>query len=140
MEIKKTIRVVLADDHALVRRGIRRIIEKVPHIVVVGEAGTGAEAIQLVHELKPDVLVLDMEMPDMKGYHVTRELRECSVPVSILILSACDDEHFTQEVLQRGADGCVGKGEAPEKIRQAVYLVSKRDPYLAGAKRLRFFP
>jgi DNA-binding NarL/FixJ family response regulator len=121
MESKKTIRVLLADDHTLVRRGIRRILEKNPHIVVIGEAGTGAMAIQLVHELKPDVLILDIEMPDMKGYAVTRQLRDCNVLVSILVLSACGDEHFVREILRGGANGYLDKGETPEKIRQTVH-------------------
>jgi DNA-binding NarL/FixJ family response regulator len=73
MKRKDTIRVILADDHAMIRRGIRKILEKHRNIAVVGESSTGAGAIQLVHELQPDVLLLDIEMPDMKGYQVARE-------------------------------------------------------------------
>lgn len=133
MENKKTIRVILADDHPIIRRGIRRILEKFSDILVIGEAGTGAAAIHLVHELKPDVLLLDIEMPDMKGHQVARELRGCNSPVSILVLSACDDDHFIEETLKGGVDGYLNKGERPEKIRQAVYRVSEKVAAIAMA-------
>lgn len=128
MEIKKTIRVILADDHPMVRRGIRRILEKSSNICVIGEAGTGAAAIHLAHELMPDVLVLDIELPDMKGYEVARELRRRLPSLYILVLSACDDDHFNQEMLRTGAHAYLSKGEKPEKIRETVYRVSKRNP------------
>lgn len=126
MENKKIIRVILADDHPMIRRGIRRILEKGTNILVIGEASTGAGAIRLVRELGPDVLLLDIEMPDMNGYQVAHELRRCNFPVSILVLSACDDDHFMEEALQGGVDGYLSKGETSEKIRQAVYHVYER--------------
>ena len=128
MEIKKTIRVVLVDDHPMIRRGIRSILEKSSNICVIGEAGTGVAGIHLVRQLKPDVLLLDVELPDMKGYQVARELRMSHSSVCILMLSACDDDHFIKEMLRMGADACLSKGESPEKIRQTVYRVSKKIP------------
>lgn len=110
----------------MIRRGIRRILEKHSDILVIGESSTGRGAIQLVCELQPDVLLLDIEMPDMKGYQVARELRRNQVKISILALSTCDDEHFIEETLQSGMDGYLTKSEAPEKILEAVYHVSQK--------------
>jgi DNA-binding NarL/FixJ family response regulator len=126
MKIKNTIRVILADDHELVRRGIRRILEKSSNICVIGESATGAGALRLVQELEPDVLLLDLEMPDMKGIHVARQLRGTHTPVAIVILSACDDEHFIREVLQAGVDGYINKSEPPARIREAIFQVSEK--------------
>ena len=126
MEIKKTIRVILADDHDLVRHGIRKILEKASNILVIGEAGTGTEALQLVRDLHPDVLLLDIEMPDMKGTQVARELKRDRVPVSIVVLSACDDDHFIEETLRIGVDGYLTKSESPAKIREMISRVSEK--------------
>ena len=128
METKKTIRVIIADDHAMIRRGIRRILEKSSNICVIAEAETGVAAIHLVRELSPDVLLLDIELPDMKGYQVTRALRMSHSSVRILVLSACDDDHFIHETLRTGANAFLSKGEKPEKIRQAVYSVLEKMP------------
>lgn len=126
MNVKKLIRVILADDHAMIRRGIRRILEKDPRIVVVAESSTGAGAIRLVHELQPDVLLLDIEMPDMKGYHVARELRAGHTPVAILILSSSDGKYFIDEIKNTGVDGYVTKSEAAATIQQATYAVAEK--------------
>jgi two-component system response regulator DegU len=120
MEIKKTIRVILADDHLLVRRGIRKLLEKSSSILVVGEAGTGAATLRLVQELMPDVLLLDIEMPDMSGTKVVQELRKKRAPVSIVILSACDDPHFIEETLRMGVNAYLTKSESPARIRETI--------------------
>ena len=120
------IRVILADDHAPIRRGIRRILEKHPNICVVGEASNGTDALRLVQQLHPNVLLLDMEMPDLQGIHVAHELRAKNVPVSIIILSACDDEHLIKEILQAGVDGYLSKSDSPSKIREVILGVSRK--------------
>ena len=126
MKTKNVIRVILADDHAVIRRGIRRILEKGDNIQVIAETESGADAIHLVKELKPDVLVLDIEMSDMQGDQVARELHDMSFPVSILILSAFNNPHFINEIMQSGADGYLTKDETPENIRAAVHHVSQK--------------
>jgi DNA-binding NarL/FixJ family response regulator len=136
MEIKKTIRVILADDHLLLRRGIRKLLEKSSNILVVGEAGTGATALHLVQELLPDVLLLDIEMPDMNGTQVVQELRKKHAPVSIVILSACDDPHFIEETRRMGVNAYLTKSESPARIRETIQQAATK--YAAIAPLLVF--
>jgi DNA-binding NarL/FixJ family response regulator len=127
MKLKQPIQVILADDHAMIRRAISRILEKDSNICIIGEASTGTDALRLVQELKPDVLVLDLEMPDVPGIQVARELRANHVPVFILILSACDDHYFMEQVLRVGVDGYVHKSEPASKLRELIHqLFEKR--------------
>lgn len=123
MSTNRLFRVVLADDHAAIRRGIRKLLEKNSDICVVAESATGAEAIQLVQRLRPDLLLLDIELPDMKGYDVSRELRARHNHVLILVLSACCDNHFITEVFQSGINGYLNKSEGPANIRDAIALL-----------------
>lgn len=126
MNVNKLIRVILVDDHTMIRRGIRRILEKDPNICIIAEASTGADAIRLVHELKPDVLLLDIEMPDMKGYQVALELRASQSRVAILALSSSDGNYFIEEIKQTGMDGYVTKSEAVTKIQAAIYAIAEK--------------
>jgi len=119
---KKTTSVVLADDHESVRRGIRGLLDKVPDIVIVGEAVNGKDALRTVKELKPDVLLLDIEMPGMNGIEVARTLRK---RVKILVISAYDDQEYIREVLANGAAGYIIKGEAPRWIIEAIRGVAR---------------
>lgn len=119
------IRVVIADDHAIMRVGIRNILARSEEICVVGEANNGAEAIHLVEELEPDVLVLDMEMPVMDGVEVARRLQASESPVAVLVLSAYDDRQYILEMLNMGAAGYLIKDEAPDVIVDAVQGVSR---------------
>lgn len=118
--IDKTIRVVLADDHPVVREGLRNLLERAPDITVVAEAGDGQEALRLAEELTPDVLLLDIEMPGMTGVEVARRLRAAGSPVRVLALGAYDDELYIFGLLEAGAAGYLLKDEAIEAIVAAV--------------------
>jgi DNA-binding NarL/FixJ family response regulator len=114
------IRVILTDDHPVVRSGIRQLLEKTADIVVVGEASDGPEALRLVSELLPDVLLLDMEMPGETGVQVAQQLQVAGSPVRILALSAYDDEQYIVGLLASGAAGYLTKEQALETIAEAV--------------------
>src|SRR4030066_2100337 len=103
------IRVLLADDHAVVRQGVRQFLEASGEIVVLAEAGDGEQALRLVREHHPDVAVLDIQMPRLSGIDVARTIRTERLPVGVLILTACDDEPYIRAVLQAGANGYVLK-------------------------------
>ena len=117
---KTLIRVLLADDHAVVRAGIRQFLEREQGIKVVAEAGDGDEARQLVEKHHPDVAVLDIQMPKASGIDVTRWIRAHHVNVGVLILTAYDDDPYVLAVLQAGANGYVLKTSSPGEIIQAV--------------------
>jgi DNA-binding NarL/FixJ family response regulator len=117
------IRVILADDHAIVRKGIRGFLEEPGDITIVAEAATGDEALTLVRELRPDVAVLDIQMPGRTGLEVTRAVRAEQLPVGVLILTAYDDDPFIMTALQAGANGYVLKSAEPEDIVAAIRAV-----------------
>ena len=114
------IRVLLADDHVVVRAGIRQFLEQSTEIQVVAEASNGQEACEMLEEHKPDVAVLDIQMPLMSGIEVTRWIRSKRLSVGVLVLTAYDDEPYVQAVLQAGANGYVLKTAEPHEIVQGV--------------------
>ncbi len=119
------IRVVLVDDHPVVRNGVRNLLDSAVGIQVVGDASLGEEALQMVEALKPDVLLLDMELPDISGNEVAQRLAEMGAEVKILALSAFDDREYIQELLTTGASGYLVKDEVPENIVEAVRGVAR---------------
>lgn len=120
-----TIRVVLADDHAVVRDTIHNFLDYASDIEVVGEASNGIEALHLAKKLVPDVLLLDMEMPGLTGSEVTQRLRALQLPVYILALSAYDDWQYVKTLLDNGAAGYLTKNEPPEIIIEAIRGVAQ---------------
>src|SRR5512136_612108 len=115
-----SIRVVLADDHAVVRKGIREFLTEPGDIEVVAEAADGAEAIALLEQDKPDVAVLDIQMPKRSGIDVCRHVRTQRWPIGLLILTAYDDDPYVLAILQAGANGYVLKTADADDIIQAV--------------------
>jgi DNA-binding NarL/FixJ family response regulator len=117
---KEIIRVLLADDHAVVRAGIRQFLEKADDIQIVAEAEDGLAAQSLIEQCQPDVAVLDIQMPKASGIEVTRWIRSHHRQVGVLILSAYEDDPYVMAVLQAGANGYVLKTASPKDIIQAV--------------------
>ncbi len=120
------IQVVVAEDNAIVRTGIRRLLKKAQDIQVIGEAKNGKEALQLVFETDPDILLLDVEMPGLTGIDVARKLKDSGKQkTKILVLSAYDDHEYIRQMLLNGASGYLLKDEAPESIIDAVKGVAE---------------
>ena len=118
------IKAVIAEDNVIVRTGIRRLLNKSQDIEVVGEAINGIEALQMVGEIKPDILLLDVEMPLLNGIEVAWTLKESESMTKILVLSAYDDQEYIREMLLNGASGYILKDEAPERIIDAVKKIA----------------
>ncbi|MGB3715141.1 MAG: response regulator transcription factor [Candidatus Promineifilaceae bacterium] len=123
--MSEQIRVLLADDHAVVRAGICQFLEQAPDIQVIAEAGDGEMARDLIQEHKPDVAVLDIQMPKASGIEVTRWVRTNFREIGVLVLTAYDDDPYVMAVLQAGANGYVLKTASPAEIVQAVRDVNE---------------
>jgi DNA-binding NarL/FixJ family response regulator len=119
------VRVVLVDDHPIVRDGIRNLLAASEGIHLVGETGSGEEALSLVRQLQPDVLLLDIELEDLKGIEVARQLAAEGSPVRVLALSSYDDSEYISELLAIGTFGYLIKDEAPDSIVEAIRGVMK---------------
>jgi len=126
-----TIRVLLADDHALVRQGFRRILEDEPDILVVGEAGGGADAIALERTLAPDVVVLDLGMPEIDGLHAAIEILRHRADQRILILSMYSDEQYVRNALDAGVKGYILKNAMETELIRAVRTVAAGGRFLS---------
>jgi DNA-binding NarL/FixJ family response regulator len=125
------IRVVIADDHHLVRQGLRALLEKAGDIEVVGEAADGQEALEVVERLLPDVLVLDIAMPHLNGVEAVGRLRDLKVKTRALILSMYADDTLVRQALRNGAKGYLLKRAVSEELLLAVRAVSRGDTFLS---------
>jgi DNA-binding NarL/FixJ family response regulator len=121
----KDIKVLLADDHPIVCKGIHDLLDAADGIKVVGEANSGKQAIELVNSLKPDVILLDIEMPDINGVEVLTKIGESDSPVKVLVLSSYDDREYISQVLAMGASGYLIKDEVTKIIVEAVRGVAR---------------
>ena len=115
-----TITVVLADDHALVRAGIRQFLARGKDIEIVGEAADGLEAVDLVRRLEPDVTLMDISMPEITGVEATRRIKAARPQARVLVLTAYDDEFYVGALSRAGADGYILKTAKPEELITAV--------------------
>jgi DNA-binding NarL/FixJ family response regulator len=129
--MSRQIRVLLADDHALVRQGFRRILEDEPDIVVVGEAGGGADAIEQDHKLRPDVTVLDYGMPEINGLHAAIEILRRHPDRRILMLSMHDDEQYVRNALDAGVSGYILKNALETDLTRAVRTLAGGGHFLS---------
>lgn len=127
-----SVSILLADDHQIVRQGLRTLLEAEPDFYIAGEAGDGLEALQLVERLKPDVLVLDLMMPGLNGLEVTRQTRQRSSQTHIVILSMYANEAYVLEALKNGAAAYVLKRASAEELVQAVREVVADRRYLSA--------
>lgn len=126
------IRVVLADDHAMMRAGFRTILTLDDRIEVVGEAGTGAEAIAQARALRPDVVCMDVQMPDLDGLEATRRIiADPDIPSAVLVVTTFDRDDYLFAALDAGASGFLLKNAGPEELTAAVRVVAAGDALLA---------
>jgi two-component system response regulator NreC len=126
---EEQIRVVIADDHTVVREGIRYVLERIPNLEVVGEVSDGDEVLPLVESTDPNLLVLDISMPGKTGLEVARELRARGSEVAILILSMHENPEYVLEAVRSGADGYILKDVGPGELREAVEAVHSGKEY-----------
>ncbi|HXN49848.1 MAG TPA: response regulator transcription factor [Bryobacteraceae bacterium] len=131
--MQKKIRILLADDHAMVRQGFRMILAAQPDMEIVGEAGNGREAVTLAGELQPDVVVMDVAMPELNGIEATRRITTASPRTRVVALSMYKDSVYVREILRAGARGFLLKDAIDRDLLAAVRSVAAGDGYLSPA-------
>jgi DNA-binding NarL/FixJ family response regulator len=129
--VEHRLRVLLADDHAVVRKGIREFLEEDGEIAVVAEASNGADAVRLVNEERPDVAVLDVQMPGTNGIEATRQIKAAHPEIRVLILTAYEEDPYVFALLRAGADGYVLKNTDSDELVRAVKAVAGGGKVLA---------
>ena len=129
MSSQKKITVIVADDHTLVRRGLVTLLSLNKDIEVIAEVGDGRVAIEITLERKPDVVMMDLSMPNLSGFEAIRQIKRRAPSVKILVLSAYDNEEYVLETIQSGADGYMLKNTSPEELNTAIKTVSSGRTY-----------
>lgn len=124
------ITLVLVDDHIMVRSGLRMLLELQNDMRIVGEAENGAEAVRKVMSHKPDVVLMDVQMPDMNGIEATREIKKIMPETAVLALTIYEDDQYFFEMLKAGASGYVPKRAAPDDLVKAIRTVARGDVFL----------
>lgn len=136
--MSQQIRVVIVDDHLKTREGIKRLLVAAKDITVVGEGGNGMEAVELAQSHNPDVMLLDVEMPVLRGYEAVRLIRDVQPGIKVLAVSSYHDRLYIQGMLDNGANGYITKDEAPELLLEAVRSVSKGNEKWMSPRALKY--
>jgi len=127
----KKIKIVIADDHNLVRQGIRSLLALTADIEIVGEAADGREAVEIVKQLAPDIVLMDLAMPNMGGLEATRKIRREFPSTSVIALTQYDDSEYVVPVIEAGARGFITKMASPMELASAIQSVYRGDSYLS---------
>lgn len=133
----KPIRVLIVDDHALVRAGFRALVEKIEGLVVVGEAGKGSEALELVKELKPNLMLLDLTMPDGGGFEVLAQVKKQFPEIRVIVLTVHEAGEYAMRALREGAAGFLPKSVAGTELEQAIQAVLRGERYVPTETSLK---
>jgi DNA-binding NarL/FixJ family response regulator len=131
--MKSDIRIVIADDHPIFRQGLRQVIETSPHLIVVAEAGDGVTALERIEACRPDVAVLDIDMPREDGFAVARRLRELRLPVTVIFLTMHKDELHFSAALDLGAKGYLVKDNAAADVVNCINAAAAGETYISPA-------
>lgn len=126
------VRVLLADDHTLVRAGLRKLLESIPQIVVVGEAGDGVELLALTEQLQPHLVLMDISMPSLNGLEATARLAKAWPDIRVMILSMHQNEEYVRRALRHGAVAYLLKDSAPMELELAIRAVLRGEIYLSS--------
>jgi len=129
--MKNNISIFIADDHAIVRDGLKMVIGAVPNMDVIGEAENGIDATKLILELKPDITLMDIGMPNMNGLEVTRAVLKQEAELKIIILSMYSDDEYVLDAIQSGVSGYLVKQSAADTLVQAIQSVVDGNPYFS---------
>jgi len=124
------IKLLLADDHAVVRSGLRMLLEAQPDMEIIGEAENGRETVEKVRTLQPDVVLMDIEMPGMNGIEATRQIKENMPETAVLALTMYEDDQYFFEMLKAGAAGYIPKRAAPDALVNAIHTVQRGEVFL----------
>jgi len=129
----RKIRILLADDHIIVREGLRACLAEYPQIMIVGEASDGKEAVQKVEELKPDVVLMDLNMPVLSGLTATSLIKEKKKKTRVLVLTVYDEREYIVKILDAGGDGYLLKDTSPSELVRGIEAVHRGDAYFSPA-------
>lgn len=129
--MKQPIKILLVDDHDLLRTGLKKLLHDTKEVEVIGEAGSGEEALKVADELQPDLVLMDIKMPGIGGLEATRRLLHFHPKLRIIAVSSCSEEPFPSRLLQAGAQGYLTKGCAIEEIVEAIHKVHSGGSYIS---------